>query len=102
MLFPLKSEIGFKSVTFRKANPVLWMRPRGAGASSPRKNYGKHRPAEPVLSYNGTGENGGRMFLSCSPFSAGPQDGKNPACQGFKGGDFFCGAPAAEKILPGP
>jgi len=42
------------------------------------------------------------MFLSCSPFSAGPQDGENPAGQGFKGGDFFCVAPAAEKILPGP
>jgi len=58
-------------------------------------------PAEPVLPYNGTGENGAGCFLSCSPFSAGPQDGNNPAGQGFKGGDFFCVAPAAEKILPG-
>ena len=76
------------------------MRPRGAGASSHRKSYNYHTAVEPVLPYNGTGGNGGRMFLSCSPFSAGPQDGKNPAGQEQKGGDFFCVAPAAEKILP--
>jgi len=46
-------------------------------------------PAEPVLPYNGTGENGAGCFLSCSPFSAGPQDGNNPAGQGFKVWRFF-------------
>jgi len=34
-------------------------------------------------------ETGDRIFLSCSPFSAAKWHGKNPDCQGFKGGDFF-------------
>ena len=38
------------------------------------------------------------MFLSCSPFSAAKCHGKNPACQWFKGGDFF--APFAKKYYP--
>jgi hypothetical protein len=34
-------------------------------------------------------ETGDRIFLSYSPFSAAKWHGKNPDCQGFKGGDFF-------------
>jgi len=88
----------------RAENPILFFGGgRGArGRAATAKATIIATPAEPVLPYNGISENRGRMLLSCSPFSMGPQDGKNPAGQRFKGGDFFCVAPAAEKILPGP
>jgi len=50
-------------------------------------------------------ETGGRMFLSCSPFPAGPQDGKNPAGQGDKVWRFFlccaCGRKNTTRPLTG-
>jgi len=36
--------------------------------------------------------------LYCSPFSAAKCHGKNPDCQGFKGGDFY--VPFAKKYYP--
>jgi len=77
------------------------MRPRGTGASSHRESYGKHRLAGPVFPYNGADGNGAG-FLILFPVSGGIMARQNPASQGFKGGDSFCVAPAAEKILPVP
>jgi len=67
------------SVAYHKNHLVLLTRLGSTGASSHRKSCSNRPAAEPVLPYNGTGENGGRMLLSCSPFLAGEQDGKNPA-----------------------
>jgi len=59
------------SVAYHKNHLVLWTRPRGAGASNHRKSYNYHTAAELVLPYNGTGENGGRMFFILFPVFGG-------------------------------
>jgi len=50
------------------------------------------------LPYNEADGSGEQGVLSCSPFSAAKWRGKNPDCQGFKGGDFS--ALFAEKYYP--
>jgi len=72
----MSPEISIKNVTSNKSYLVLWMRPRGAGASSPRKSYNYHTAAEPVLPYNGTGENGGQDALPVPSFRQGRRTAK--------------------------
>lgn len=50
------------------------------------------------MPYNEADGNGGGIVKSCSPLSAAQWYGKNPACQWFKGGDFF--ASFAKKYYP--
>jgi len=59
-------------------------------------------PAEPVLPYNGTGENGAGCFYPVSRFRQSRRTAKIQPVKGLRCGDFFYVVPAAEKILPGP
>ena len=70
---------------------------RGGGATAKTYRLEENSGAGFAVEWSGRKRRAG-LFLSCSPFSAAKCHGKNPACQWFKGGDFF--ASFAKKYYP--